>query len=254
MNRRSRLSVLAFYFALFLMSTSPVCAATVLFDQGHGQMFTIDAEGPLQLSQLASLFQKTGSKVRASDTPLTPDQLSGVDVLVCSGPFRPFTQEEIETVLSFVERGGRLLLMLHIAPPAGDLLHALGLDFANGVVREQDQIIDNNPLDFYVSDLTGHPVTEGLERFAIYGSWVLRVDTATAEVLAYTGPRAWVDLNRDEKLGVEDAVQPFAVAVVGTRGKGSFLVFGDDAVFQNRFLVKENLTLAKKMVDWVLRP
>lgn len=253
MNKRAYLSLLACCVALLLTCPSPVFAAKVLFDQGHGQMFTIDAEGPLQLSQLAALFAQAGAEVRAAESPFTPEQLVGVDVLVCSGPFRPYAPEELETMLSFVESGGRLLLMLHIAPPAGDLLHALGLDFANGVVREQDQIIDDNPLDFYVSDLAAHPLTAGLDRFALYGSWVLRALTDSATVLARTGPRAWVDLNRDEKLGPDDAIQPFAVAVVGGRGQGSFLVFGDDAVFQNRFLVKENLTLARNVVDWSLK-
>jgi hypothetical protein len=35
-------------------------------------------------------------------------------------------------------------------------------------------------------------------------------------------------------------------------GKGRYIIFGDDALFQNRFLVGENLFLAGNLVAWLL--
>jgi hypothetical protein len=41
--------------------------------------------------------------------------------------------------------------------------------------------------------------------------------------------------------------------VAGALGRGRFVVFGDDTLFQNRFLDGSNLELAGNLVHW-LRP
>ncbi|NIQ97588.1 MAG: DUF4350 domain-containing protein [Desulfuromonadales bacterium] len=230
----------------------PAAAATVLFDQGHGQMFTIDKDEPLHLARLAGVFRQAGAEVQALSTSIDAEALAGIDVLVSSGPFRPFSPPEIAALEEFVEGGGRFVLMLHIAPPARGVLDRLGLAYSNGVVRERENVIGGNPLDFFVDDLATHPVTEGLETFALYGSWALRPRDERTAPLARTSGRSWVDLDGDKKLGDADAVQAFVVAAHGSRGKGAFVVFADDAVFQNRFLEAQNLELAKNLARWAL--
>jgi hypothetical protein len=42
------------------------------------------------------------------------------------------------------------------------------------------------------------------------------------------------------------------VVIAGSLGRGEFAVFGDDAIFQNRFLKDENLLLGKNLVKWML--
>jgi len=48
------------------------------------------------------------------------------------------------------------------------------------------------------------------------------------------------------------------VAVAGRSGKGRFVVFGDDAIFQNKFLTGDNLVLGRNLASWLapaaLRP
>jgi hypothetical protein len=241
---------------VFLLSAGGAGAqpATVLFDQGHGEMFGVDKDGPLQLSALAERFGAEGFTVRTGNETLTADQLSGIDALIVSGPFVPLAPEEIEDVLRFVMDGGHLAVMLHIGPPALSLLHRLGVDVANGVVREVSGLIDEEPLDFYVADLSSHPLTLGLRRIAVFGSWAVTGFGEGTEILARTGPKAWVDLDRDQKLGRQDAVQAFGIAVAGRLGNGRFVVFGDDAIFQNRFLAEHNAALADNLVRWLGRP
>ena len=48
-------------------------------------------------------------------------------------------------------------------------------------------------------------------------------------------------------------MQSFAVVLAGHRGRGWFAVFGDDAIFQNQFLVGGNLALATNLVTWLRR-
>lgn len=232
----------------------PAAAAeqpVVLFDQGHGQMFVIGRDGPLQLSALATAFDDGGFTVRSAASPLSDDALAGVDALVISGPFAPFADAEIDAVARFVERGGRLAVMLHIGPPVVDLLHRLGVDVANGVIRESEHVLGGNPLDFAVIDLAEHPIFAGLERFAAFGAWPVMAFGEGAAIVAATGPRAWVDRDGDGQPGEPDVVQSFGVAVAGRLGKGRFVVFGDDAIFQNRFLGEHNVALAENLVDWL---
>jgi len=46
-------------------------------------------------------------------------------------------------------------------------------------------------------------------------------------------------------------MQPFGVVVVGHLGQGRYVVFGDDALFQNRFFDESNRRLAINLVNWL---
>lgn len=233
--------------------TSLAAPPVVLFDEGHGQPFLANGERPLDLSSLAAVFAAAGYEVRTSSQPLAAPELAGVDVVISSGAFRPFTPEEVAAVRTFVEAGGGLAVMLHVAPPLASLLHALEVDFTNGTLREQGNLIGDNPQNFRVRELLSHPLNAGLQDFAVYGAWALRGTVPAVEIVARTGPHGWIDLNRDDQLSTGDAVQSFGVAVAGVLGQGRFAVFGDDALFQNRYLQGSNQVLAGNLVRW-LRP
>lgn len=222
----------------------------VYFDQGHGQMFLADRENDLDLSGLAKLFINDGFLVRAGNKAFSEEFLSTIDVLIISGPFKSLSPEEVNSVIKFIQGGGKLAVMLHIGPPALELFKALKVDFSNGVIREREGIIEKEPLNFRVSRLKPHKLTKGLKRFNLYGGWAVINSDDSSKVIAETGPKAWVDLDQDKKLSQGDAVQSFGVAVAGNMGNGRFVVFGDDAIFQNRFLVGDNLLIGKRLVEW----
>ena len=240
-----------FFLAMITLPQAALAVPVVLFDEAHGQPFLASGERPLDLSSLAKVFSTAGFEVRTTSQRLDTESLTGVSVLVSSGPFQPYTPEEVAVIKGFVERGGGLAVMLHIAPPATGLLQALEVDFANGTLREQSHVIGDNRQDFKVCDLTEHPLNAGLKEFAVYGAWALRGTAPGVDVVARTSAHSWIDLNRDGKLSVGDAVQPFGVAAAGTLGHGHFVVFGDDALFQNRYLDESNRTLAGNLVRWL---
>lgn len=238
--------------ALLLFSASFVHAGqTVLFDEGHGQRFTVAGSGELDLTRLAGMFTEAGYTVRTTKNKLAADTLADVDVLVISGAFAPLKGDEIETIHAFLERGGRLCIMLHIAPPLTGLMDRLGVVASNSVIREEEQIIGKDPLNLYVTHLSASPLFEGISRFALYGGWALNPEKDSVTTIATTGPEAWVDLDGDKRFGEGDASQAFAVAVAGTVGSGRFVIFGDDAVFQNKFIQEENHILAGNLVKWL---
>lgn len=235
-----------------LVAAGPVSAAPLmLFDQGHDQRFLIEQDGPLHLSQLAALMQEAGFNVRSTNLPLTEKSLAGVDVLVISGAFTGLSKPETEAVLAYLARGGRLALMLHIPQPVADLLHGLDVDFTNYVLSEQENLVDNDPRNFRVTNLASHPLFAAIDHFSLYGGWALINMGSKAGIIASTSAKGWVDLNGDGKLSKGDVVQAFGVLAEGTSGAGRFLVFGDDAIFQNKFLDQQNRHLARNLAKWL---
>ena len=224
---------------------------TVLFDESHGQKFLVEQNGPLDLSELSKLFQNEGLHIETNKGKITNEALAKVDALVISGAFLPVTPPEIEAIIRFVEKGGRLCIMLHIGSPVADLLHRLKVSISNGVVHEQENQIHNKELDFYVSELKPHEITRGVKRFSIFGGWALLNTEENSEIIVRTSTQAWIDLNRNHKLDKGDAMQSFGLVIAGRWGFGQFVVFGDDAIFQNQFLTKENALLGKNLATWL---
>lgn len=223
----------------------------VLFDQAHGQRFLVEKSDPLDLSRLADLFRAEEYRVETTRDELTAERLKDVGLLVISGPFVPFGPQEVKAVTSFLENGGRLCVMLHIASPVAELLKELGIAISNGVVHEQENLLAQKDTDFQVMKLRQHLLTQGLTSFNVYGTWALMNTRENASVIAESGPRSWVDLNMDRQFSAGDAMQSLGVVAAGTFGKGEFLVFGDDAIFQNQFLKGDNEGLALNMIKWL---
>lgn len=253
--KRHQVFVALFLFAFcFLLAGARADAKqpVVIFDQGHGQKFVIEQEGNLHLSGLSKLFKDAGCEVKITIGQLTDTTLAKADVLIISGAFQPLSSTEIEAILHFLEKGGRLCVMLHIPQPAAGLMDRLKIYASNGAIQERENLIKLGPKEFYTSKLENHAITSGIKKFAVYGGWALMSESKTARVIAWSSPKAWIDLNRNNTFdSPPDAQQAFGIAVAGTLGKGHYVVFGDDAIFQNSFLVKENLALGKNLVRWL---
>ena len=226
-------------------------AQKVLFDTGHGERFLIGNNGPLQLSGLAEIFKTAGIQVAELEKPISDASLADSDGLVISAAFVPLQPEEIEAIVRFMQRGGRLSVMLHIAPPLATLLERLGITYTNGVIEERENIIDGKQQDFRVNRLGSHPVLKGITEFSLYGVWGVMNFDSRAHVIASTGPQAWIDLHHD-KVQTKEETASFGVVCAGDLGKGGFLVFGDDAIFQNKFLDANNRALALNLAGWLL--
>jgi hypothetical protein len=225
----------------------------VLFDQGHGQRFAVEDSNPLGLSRLAEVLREEGAQVGTLTGRIDNASLAAAKALVISGPFASFEEPEVEAIAAFVMRGGRVTIMLHIAPPATSLLDGLGVTSSMGVINEVEATIGDVALNFYVLRMERHPLTSGLKNFAVYGGWAVQNMGRNAIVIARTGPGAWLDANGNRVYDLGEPVESMGVVVAGRAGSGSFLVFGDDAIFQNKFLEGSNLALARNLAEWLLK-
>jgi len=249
----SSLRIVPLLLVMLLLSCgySRAAAPRVWFDEGHGQAFKVGGEGDLQLSGLGEIFRAAGWEVAAGSQRLTPKLLASARALVISGPFAPLAPDEVAAVLEFLRNGGRLAVLLHIGPPVAGLLRPLGVYHSNGVIHDEQHRLDAEGISFRVRFVGRHPLARNLEGFALYGSWALLAEGADTEVLARSSAQSWVDLNGNGRRDAGDAQQAFAVLVHGRFGRGEYLVFGDDAVFQNRFLQGDNRTLARNLAAWL---
>lgn len=239
---------------LFFISTvthAATEAPLVLFDQGHDQRFLIQDKGELQLSALSDTIAAQGARVAPLTDEISAASLSGASAIVISGAFAPLKQSEIDALNRFVEKGGRLAVMLHIGQPVADLLHRFEVDISNMVLHEQQNVIDKKDINFQVRDLSSHPIFSSVQYFSLYGGWALNPG-GKAQGIARTSNQAWVDLDGDKKLSDADAVDTFTVVVEGAAGAGGFIFFGDDAIFQNRYLDRNNKTLAVNLGKWLI--
>ncbi len=244
---------LLFLLCLFLLLPLSALADTprLLFDQGHRQAFVIEKEGPLQLSRLAELFQQQGWRVEQTTKQLTKQSLTDVDALVISGAFSPLSPDEIDAVLGYLQRGGKLAVMIHIGQPLLTLLHKLGVDVGTRVINEKQNQPNGKTIDFMVHNFSPHPLTKNLQSFTIYGGWPLQAFEQQGKSVASSSPHSWVDMNQDKKLSKGDMISPFDVLISGEYGRGSFAVFADDAIFQNQFLQGGNKALAENLGRWL---
>lgn len=249
----ARLLVLCAAILFLLIGGEPARGTEVLVDQGHGQRFLMEGDRPLDLSGLATVFREQDATVRSSSEALSAKILAGTDVLILSGPFTALTLAEIAATMDFLQQGGRLVIMAHIAQPLGQLLEHLGVAISILPVSEQEHLLADQPRDFSVVDLASHPLLQGLTSFKMYGAWALLNKGETVQVLARTSTRAWLDLDQNGSPDGRDPVRAFPLIVSGRAGKGTFVVFSDDALFQNRFLKGDNLQLAKNLAAWLCR-
>ena len=244
-----------FLAALLVIAMTCTAAATdkspvVLFDQAHGEQFLPQQEGTLALTELGNIFTAQGFTMRSAKELLTPAILAEVDAVVISGPFVPFAPEEIDALYAFVEKGGHLTIMLHVAPVAFQLLARFDVVHSNGVIREEAPVqIAGEALNFHVAHLSREPLFSGIEHFAVYGCWALASAGEYTRIVASSGDNSWIDLNNDRSYSAQDARQSFGIVALGDVGKGNFVIFGDDAIFQNRFLTGANRQLAENLVQ-----
>jgi len=223
---------------------------TTLFDLSHSEIFSPVGNGPLEYSAFTRIVAGSGNRVMPNRAPVTPGVLRGVSTYIIAGPTREFNTHEIAALRGFVQGGGNLLVLLHIAPPVARLTEAFDIIVSNFVVAEGAQLIGGRVQDFYVTAFEDHPVTHGLGRIALYGSWALLAEK-DARTVASTSGKAWADLDRNRVRDEGEAVASFGIVAVAEPGAGRVVVVADDAPFANRFFDDgDNTRLARNITAW----
>ncbi len=246
------------YLLLVILSVSClhikiVQSANIVFDEGHKQAFLYQQQGPLGLSKLANILVDAGNTVSASQNIIQPLALLNVDALIISGPFQAFSLRERKILADYVTSGGKIIIMVHIAPTIGGLLAEFDIGISNYSINEEQAMLANMPKDFLVSRLIPHWLFNKVQNFNFFGGWALQAKDKSTAILAITSENAWLDLNKNKQKDVADYQSAFAVIVQKKIGKGDVLVFSDDALFQNKFLTGNNQQMAINLANWLTK-
>lgn len=255
----------------------------VLVTSGHGER-TLDDNGPHGLAGAAQILGRDNFDISEWAT-LGKDSIpAGTDLVVIPGPTSSFVPPELRMLSSYVDGGGRVLVLLDptIGQTGGAGLVQTGLEAwlqTYGIKAGQDIVIDPaNPLPFFgpetvfVKDYAEHPITKPLAQanlptLATLVRSVALADTgeASGKELLKTSAQGWgeTDLAHLDKVGkdAKDLAGPVPLAVaVERKGKGAgartarLVVFGDSDFATNQLLQANvaNSILLSNALNWLV--
>ncbi len=166
---------------------------------------------------VATFLRSKGLRVDETwSTPVTEASLAGYDFVVRFNAASGYSAEEVDAYKSYVEQGGRLIL-ISSARSAGEndeLAEAFGISFRGACIGPTD-----------VVQFTPHQLTEGLTRLGYtLGSGIVDAPPGAA-FLAFLPSETFVDLDRS---GSWSPGEPYGAPVMGLsqHGFGEILFIG----------------------------
>ncbi|MCU0663685.1 MAG: GldG family protein [Myxococcota bacterium] len=250
------------------------------FTQGHDERSFIGM-GPHTLGNVKEALQHDGLKAE----PLTTQGLSRIPqsctAVVVAGPGKAFLEEEAAVLASYVDKGGKLLLLLdpiideNRIQPTGleKLCRERGIELGADVLIETDarRLLSNSPLTFLASETTSHAAVKHLQlgagaspdqqAYPVVFSLVRSVSPneeakIIAEPLAKTSKDSWgetdiASLAGGAALPVKDQTDtqgPVTFGMAATIGSidgkthGELLVLGDSDFLEENLFVSAGLS------------
>jgi hypothetical protein len=167
---------------------TPISSGTALLDLAHANRVRMAELNVLQ-ARLASRGQRLEPLTEATDLA---GKLHYAQSLVIISPGQDWSPEEIQQVVSFVDKGGRLLLVTdpsryealydewdqyvgldHDAPHINDLAARFGLTFQTDYLYNTTENAGNFR-NIKLSDFASDPLTQGLEELVFFATHSIR--------------------------------------------------------------------------------
>lgn len=208
----------------------------VIFDMGHGEVFGADDTSQLGQSQAIQRIMAAGFAVAINPDHITAEDLQDASGLIIAGPMIPLTTEEYDVITAFVERGGTVLLTIHVPYPVLKVPAHWGLPVDTQILMSQTPYANPAEPSVFVADqITPHPITEGVSEVVVVSGWPVTTASGQAELVVSTGPDTWVSEAGDQAPTPPAGTTFASYGVIGIAraGKGQVIVCGDDAVFAN---------------------
>ena len=233
------------------ITAGPEKAPKALFDMGHGEIFPPNDGKPSSYTGFYYQFYSNGYDVGSLDSPITKEVLSGAKVLVAAGPMRDFSVEEITSIKDFVRKGGNLLILVHIFPPVNALAQEFGISVSSNITAEAKNVINSSSQDFFIMDFEEHPITLGIKKVAVYGTWSV-ISNEPAKTVAWTSDSAWPDIIKNKIFDPDiENREKLGIIAVAEYGRGKVLVLADDAIFIERFMNDgDNRRFGENIIKW----
>jgi ABC-type uncharacterized transport system involved in gliding motility auxiliary subunit len=255
----------------------------VYFLKGHGEKdpSSGDQSG---YNQVKSALEKLNYEVKdlllVRETKV-PDDAA---IVVVAGPRRDLLPSEIDALVGYVDRAGKILLLVDPTPEKlepgalAPVLERWGLILAGDVIIDpnpQGRLLGAGPEVPVVGDYTPHPITQGF-RFATLFPVARTVgvkekppEGVDAQVLARTSGESWAERSQDQirtgqvKPDPGEARGPLTIAAVATvdakdapaerkNAKARIVLIGDSDFASNGFVnLSGNRDLFLNTLSWL---
>ena len=179
----------------------------VYFLEGHGQD-TFEDSGDNGYSTAKAELEKLGYEVKKQALALADGFPPDCALLVVPGPRKDLLPNEEETILGYLEEGGRVLFMLdpETAPGMTPFLAPLGFKLEDDIVVDTvSRLLGGDYFMPVVSQYESHPITDKFS-YATFFPLARSVETAdtkpegaTVTALAATSPNSWSERQLDQK-------------------------------------------------------
>lgn len=229
-------------------------AGTIVFDMGHGEIFGADDTSELGQSQAIAKMRSAGFEVVVNPDTITTEDLSNASGLVIAGPMRPLLDEEYKAITAFAERGGTVLLTIHVPFPVLKVPAHWGLPVDTTIVMSQRPFASAAEPSVFIADgiAADIPVTEGVDEILVVSGWPVGTASESGKLAVMTGGDSWLTSAGDQQPLPPDGTAFSSYGIIGVAqvGKGLIVVSGDDAVFANIALgMADNARLLENIIE-----
>jgi ABC-type uncharacterized transport system involved in gliding motility auxiliary subunit len=247
------------------------------FSTGHGE-HGLDAADGDGYSQFKEVLKRDNLDVQTA-TLLAGSVPADCDLLVIAGPKVPFTEQEKAALKTYLEKGGRAMILLDPVigqqqRPSGleDFLKAYGVQVNNDIVVDPEKQLPFFSLAaVYANEFRSHPVVDPMQGLAVLLPVARSVTTtmapgAASTILLTTSPQGWgvtdiaaVAAGKPVSKGPKDTQGPVSLGVAAQsetdKDKGwRLVVFGNSLFAANQYLANAgNVNLGLNAAAWLAK-
>ncbi|MBU1693365.1 MAG: GldG family protein [Verrucomicrobia bacterium] len=265
-------------FSSAIYSITQIRKPTVYFLQGHGERDIESFERGLGYAAIAEFIRRDHAEVKPlvlGPNPVVPDDASA---LVVAGPQKALAPAELDVLRDYLERQGRLLLLLDAATTTGlePLLEKWGVRIGDDVVLDATRTLTGREL--FITEYEPHPITRRLNGLStvlylprsvepLDGEPVGEpVDRPAVTALALCSESGWAETDRLENPmrydPERDRPGPVPVAVAVEKGPlpgidvqirpTRLVIIGDSDFVANGVMTGANADFFLSALNWLL--
>jgi len=213
-------------------------APRVLFDESHEEENTLDPTRANQLNpqnpsivlfgNLDQAMQAGYQVSRLAIGPITPQVLSGADVLVLAAPTQSLSGPEQQAIASFVQAGGGLVFLgvRNLNTNINTLIGQWGIQFDGTQIDSPQQPCC--PQNFQLSSFANHPALGSNPSFQMNFGGSLTLSQG-AIALGQTSAAEWKSISGQAAQQPGDPNGPFVIIAAAQSGKGRVFAISDNA-------------------------
>ncbi|MGD9781321.1 MAG: GldG family protein [Kiritimatiellia bacterium] len=263
------------FFSSALLSLTQTVRPAVFFTQGHGERSPDDFDRHSGFSRIAARLRDDNVAVETLNLGEARTVPNHCALMVVAGPVQSFAPFETALIRDYLDRKGRLLLLLDARVQTGlePLLATWGVVLGDDVVIDETRTLSGREL--YVPDYPPHPITASLDAIASVFFLPRSVrprpraaggDKPSVAELAASSPAGWAEFDPDDpsphydpQVDISGAI-PVAVAIERGPVPGvhvqirstRLVVVGDSDFASNSGLMGANADFFLNAANWLL--